>query len=159
MAAEDALNEYTRLASNSHKKASTFTGTVTEITGNTCTVEFENDAPFYEVRLNVIVDEVENSITILPKVNSAVIVSLVDGLETEAYVAQCSEIDGVRVIIGTVEFTVTSAGVTVKKGTDSLKDVFTLMIQAVMKIVVLYGEGPDYDKLTQALTKIQNILV
>ncbi len=40
---------------------------------------------------------------------------------------------------------------------DSLKDILTLILKAVQPILVLYGNNPDYAKLTQALTKINNL--
>lgn len=40
---------------------------------------------------------------------------------------------------------------------DSLKDALTLIIQAVQQIMVMYGNNPDYGKLSQALTKVNNI--
>ena len=40
---------------------------------------------------------------------------------------------------------------------DSLKDALTLIIQAVQQIVIMYGNNPDYTKLSEALTKVNNI--
>ncbi|HJU46360.1 MAG TPA: hypothetical protein VJ647_06215 [Chitinophagaceae bacterium] len=40
---------------------------------------------------------------------------------------------------------------------NSLKDALTLIIQAVQQIVVMYGNNPDYGKLSEALTKVNNI--
>jgi phage baseplate assembly protein gpV len=45
-----------------------------------------------------------------------------------------------------------------QKGTDTLKQALTLIVEAVQPIVVLYGNNPVYTKLTQALTKINNLL-
>jgi phage baseplate assembly protein V len=46
---------------------------------------------------------------------------------------------------------------TINVGDDSLKDALTLIIQAVQQIVVMYGNNPDYTKLSEALTKVNNI--
>lgn len=40
---------------------------------------------------------------------------------------------------------------------NSLKDALTLIIQAVQQIMVMQGNNPDYAKLSQALTKVNNI--
>ena len=40
---------------------------------------------------------------------------------------------------------------------ESLKDIFTLIIQSVQPILVIYGNDPDFAKLTQALTKVNNM--
>jgi phage baseplate assembly protein V len=46
---------------------------------------------------------------------------------------------------------------TISAGDDSVKDALTLIIEAVQQIVVIQGNNPDYDKLSQALTKVNNI--
>lgn len=40
---------------------------------------------------------------------------------------------------------------------NSLKDILTLIVQAVQPILVMYGNNPDFIKLTQALTKINSM--
>lgn len=46
---------------------------------------------------------------------------------------------------------------TISVDNDSLKDALTMLIEAVQQIVVMYGNNPDYTKLSQALTKVNNI--
>ena len=41
---------------------------------------------------------------------------------------------------------------------DTMKEVMTLIIEAVQQIVVLQGNNPNYVKLTQALVKVNNLL-
>jgi hypothetical protein len=69
----------------------------------------------------------------------------------------CQEIDKYRLVVGDLVFEVGTDQFTVKKGADSLKDALTLIVEAIQQIVVIYGNNPAYDKLTQALTKINNI--
>ena len=44
------------------------------------------------------------------------------------------------------------------KGSDTLKDALTLLIEAVQQIMVIYGNNPDFSKLSQAQTKVNNLL-
>lgn len=46
---------------------------------------------------------------------------------------------------------------TITVNDNSLKDALTLIIQAVQQIVVMQGNNPDYAKLSEALTKVNNI--
>lgn len=46
---------------------------------------------------------------------------------------------------------------TISVDNNSLKDALTLIIQAVQQIMVMQGNNPDYAKLSQALTKVNNI--
>lgn len=45
------------------------------------------------------------------------------------------------------------------QGSDGKKisDLLTLIVQAIQPILVIYGNNPDYSKLSQALTQIQNL--
>ena len=46
----------------------------------------------------------------------------------------------------------------VEKDGDTLKQALTLIVEAVQPIVVIYGNNPIYSKLSEALTKINNLL-
>lgn len=59
---------------------------------------------------------------------------------------------------GTVVYKWNRNGFLQQKGSDTLKQILVLITEAVQQVVVLYGNNPDYTKLTQALTKINNIL-
>lgn len=90
------------------------------------------------------------------------------------FIEQCSEIDEFLIKIGQKTYKLNDTGHLIKGGNDTLKQVLELMIEgskliieATQQILVLYGNNPDYakltqanvDKFTQALTKLNNILV
>ena len=107
------------------------------------------------MRLGPVLNEKE-SLTLFPKIGSYVLAVKIENDEDWMVVA-CDEVDKVRVIAGEMIFEMKD-GYLIKKGNDTLKEVIQLIIEAVQKIVVLQGTNPDYMKLTQALTKAQNIL-
>lgn len=60
----------------------------------TCDVApLNGDAEIYDVKLKPVIDGIENSIVIFPKVGSFVVVGLVDGTMTDAYVLLTSDFD------------------------------------------------------------------
>lgn len=112
------------------------------------------DADIDDVRL--VANEKEEFFVLIPKAGSIVIVeSTTQGV---SYVSMVSEISEVKYKIGDSFYSVTQAGHLVQKGDDTLKQVLTMIVEAVQQIVVMYGNNPDYVKLTEAMTKINNLL-
>lgn len=136
--------------------AATLLATVQSVDENEMTcVLFDDDIEIYDVRLRPVLNGKE-SLTLFPKIGSYVLAVKIENDEDWMVVA-CDEVDKVRVIAGEMIFEMKD-GYLIKKGNDTLKEVIQLIIEAVQKIVVLQGTNPDYMKLTQALTKAQNIL-
>lgn len=121
----------------------------------TCTL-FDDDIEIYDVRLRPVLNGNE-SLTLFPKVGSYVLAVKIEDTE-EWMVIACDEIDKWRLVIGETVIEQSSEGLLIKKQEDTLKEVIQLIIEAVQQIVVLQGTNPDYVKLTQALSKAQNIL-
>jgi hypothetical protein len=112
------------------------------------------DAPLLNVRL--VADESTNKYVLIPAVGSCVIVQLISN--EDAYISMFSEVTEVLLRIGNVYFNADSTGFLLQKQNDTLKQILTLIVQAIQPIVVVYGNNPDYVKLTTALNKINNLL-
>ncbi|MBD8348577.1 hypothetical protein [Dysgonomonas sp. HGC4] len=76
-------------------------GVVTEVTETTCTVERDNAPTLYGVLLNAIDDDLQSYVTVYPLLNSNVLVGIVENLKTEAVILKCSEVEKIKVKIGT----------------------------------------------------------
>lgn len=75
-------------------------GVVTEVTGNTCTVERDAAPTLYGVLLNAIDDDMQSYVTVYPEEGSNVLVAIVENLKTEAVIVKCSEVEKVKIKIG-----------------------------------------------------------
>ena len=123
----------------------------------TCVLYDEETAlNYYDVRLRPVIDDKEG-LTVFPKVGSWCLATRIENSH-EWMVVAFSEADKWRLKIGDAVIEQTADGLLIQKQSDTLRQAFELVIQAVMKVVVIQGQNPDYAKLQQALTKIQNIL-
>lgn len=157
-ATEENFLEIVRLVSHDTHVHAHKTGTAINVTDDGCDVEVDGEPRLTDVRFYAIIDEVASKIVVRPKEGSKVLVGIIDGMITEAFVVQCSEIESVSLKIGEVLLFVNSDGVVVKKAEDSLMQALKLMIEAVLQIVVIYGNNPNYMKLNESMRIIQNIL-
>jgi hypothetical protein len=154
---EEALAEALK---KGHEKFATKTlvfGSATNVRERLFDVKRNGEATLIDVSLTAFQDAT-SYLLIKPKENSAVIVGIINNSEEQACIIQASEVDKLSVKINTVEVIISADGVVVKKDQDNLKDVLTLMVDAVKQITVLYGNNPNYLKLQQAQTKINNLL-
>jgi len=123
----------------------------------TCELYDEETAmEYYDVRLRPVLNGKEN-ITIFPKVGSWCLAVRLENTD-EWMVVACSEADKWRLKIGEAIVEQDATGLQIKKQNDTLRQALELIVESVMKVVVVQGQNPDYAKLQQALTKIQNIL-
>lgn len=128
--------------------------TVKRVDGLVCDVEpINGDAPILDVRL--VADESENKFVLVPKVGSIVVVQFIT--KEAAYLSMVSEVSQVLWKIGDSYLSCTDQGFVVKKGDDDLKDVLSLIIEAVETIIVMQGRNPDRVKLATAKEKVNNI--
>jgi hypothetical protein len=134
--------------------APTTIGTVASVGERTCILTVD-DLDYPDIRLSPVIDGTEG-LTIFPKVGTMAMAIRIEEAD-EWMLIGCQEIDKYRLVVGDLVFEVGTDQFTVKKGADSLKDALTLIVEAIQQIVVIYGNNPAYDKLTQALTKINNI--
>lgn len=114
-----------------------------------------DEPEFFGVRINAEISPAKGVI-ITPKEGSKVFIIPIN--QETGIVVLSSEVTGWLLKIGTATIEQNDEGLLIQKDSDTLKEVIQLIIEAVQKIVVIQGQNPDYAKLTQALTKAQNIL-
>lgn len=177
MAFEDSLNDVLTAWLKQNAARAHVIGKAVNVVDQKCDVEREGSPTIHDVAFCSIEDTVENRIVAKPKEGSYVIVGFVEafheGKESDAFIEQCSEIDEVLIKIGNKLYKLNDQGHLVKGGSDTLKEVIELIIEAAnltieatQQILVLYGNNPDYakliqakfTKLQQATTKLNNVL-
>lgn len=124
--------------------------------GLTCECDYDG-ITLYDVRLRCVINGKE-SITFFPKVGGYVLAARIENSEEDWMVIACDETDKCRIVIGTLQFEMDATGYLIKKDADSLKEIIQMIIEAVQQIVVMQGNNPDYAKLIQAMTKLNNVL-
>lgn len=122
---------------------------------DTIHVIFSHGAEIEDARLKSVV-KAGNKFLLIPKIGSVVQVAKIENSD-EYLVIAVDEITEVIYVIDGVQFSFDENGFVIKKGTDTVKDVLKLIVEAVEQITVLQGNNPNYVKLTNALTKINNI--
>lgn len=145
--------------SSLHGPAPTILAQVQDIDESNATCELkdeETDITYHDVRLRPVLRNGE-SVTQYPHVGSWVIAMRIENTK-EWMVVACCNIDKWRLKIGNSTIEQDTTGLLIQNQSDTLRQALELIIQAVMKTVVVQGQNPDYGKLQQALTKIQNIL-
>jgi hypothetical protein len=127
---------------------------VKELDGLNCVCEpVDGSADITDVRL--VADDAEDGFVLVPAVDSYVVVEMINA--TAGYLGMVSKVTEVYWKVGTVLVSVNNQGVLIQKGNDTMKQILTLLIEAIQVVVVLQGSNPDYAKLTQALTKVNNL--
>jgi hypothetical protein len=128
---------------------------VDAVNGMTCNVTpIDGDAPVNDVRIVADINS-QNKWVPIPKVGSFVVVSFLT--KDIGYVSMVSEVSELYYKNGTTVMQVNDKFL-FQHGSDTLKQVIQLIIESVQVITVMYGNNPDYTKLTQALTKLNNLL-
>lgn len=123
----------------------------------TCTLENDDGTVQYPmVRLRPAIDGLE-SITLFPKIGTWCIAVRIENDQDWMAIA-FGEIDGWKLTTGNSVMRIDDNGFLVKNGTDNLHDAISLIITAVSQIMVAYGNNPDYLKLQQAQTMVDNLL-
>lgn len=110
-------------------------------TDRTCTVEpLNGDAELFDVRLQA-VEKGANGFCIEPKINSDVVVTFIN--KNLAYVALCSEVENVKLNIGTQEVLIDNQSMTINgflkvaSEVSDLKTVVGELIDAIMGLPIL----------------------
>ncbi len=158
MALEQALQDYFTNNLNKFQFKAIAIGVALNITETTCDVERAGEPTLKDVRLIAADEQLNDYVLQKPKNGSAVVVGLYENNSATAIILKCSEVEKFKVKIGTSLLEIDTSGITAKRGNDTLKQVHQLTIEAIMQVVVIIGNNPAYDKLTQALTKLNNIL-
>ena len=135
------------------------TGKVTDVQDeNTCTVEIAEGVELYAVRLHSAIDSLQNKVTMVPAIGSIVAVARMENIAHEAVVIAWNEVAKYRVKIGTAVFQVTPNKLSIQAAGKNLRTELSNFIDEVIKIVVLYGRGPNVPALAQIKVNIETIL-
>jgi hypothetical protein len=137
------LQEAIRLLSQDGKM-SLQVARVIEVTGQLCTVDFEDGRPVLgQVRLKAVIDQDDNALLVIPKVGSYVLVSPLMGNSAVQVVCVCSEVERLELKVETTRFTVDKDGLLLGRQGDSLRSVLGDLIDAINAITVPTGTGPS----------------
>lgn len=152
--AKDLSKAIKQLVGSSDKVIATVTSV--DKTLSCCDVEIDGNE-LGNIRLQAIVKENVKGCKYYPAVGSKVVVEQLND-KGDWMVTMLSEIEEVLFEVGTCKYQLKANGFLIKKGDDTLKQVLTLLVESIQPIVVVYGNNPNYVKLNQALTKINNLL-
>jgi hypothetical protein len=111
----------------------------------TCDVSVEGTADLFDVRLRSVIDSAEKGILIYPKIGTYVLVGIIDGRKTSAFVAATSEVDKIRLMSDVIELSGNSLGGIVKA--DELKtqlDKMTARIDGIIDAITNGVPVTDY---------------
>lgn len=159
MTAAEQLRQALAHHAAQHGPLQTILGKVAEVNEGegTCTVEDDDSPPWYGVRLTPAITAHKN-LKLIPKAGSQCLMVRIEGGDNDWWLMWAEQIEKWQLEADGVEMELDAAGLLLKKGSDTLKQALTLIVEAVQQVVVLYGNNPDYAKLAQALVKINNLL-
>ncbi len=133
------------------------TATVTAVNNDdTVAIELGNGRTVDDARLRAVVAN-GNRVVMIPTAGSTVVVGKLENSD-EYVVLMVSEVSEIKSTIGAVELNVNNAGILLKKNADTLKQIATLIIEAIEPIIIIEGRNPNMVKLAQAKTKVNNLL-
>ena len=157
--AKGAQELYDFLQGMNRKDAAVMPGIVKAVNSDD-TLEVDSDGlTFYDVRQKAAVKEEQKGLLYTPVVGSVVIIERIgDDRSTEYQVVLYSELESWSIEIITAKLLMDAEGFLMQKGSDSLKEILTLIIEAVQAIIVIQGHNPDRLRLQQAMNKVNNLL-
>jgi hypothetical protein len=121
---------------------STSIGTVTEITGVTCTVERDDLPPLYDVRLNAIDQHFDDCILIYPAIGSEVLCLVVENEPAETAIVKYTRIDKVIITLGGAIFEMSGGKFEFKNEQSDLKQILTKTFTQLKNAVITTPSGP-----------------
>lgn len=157
MKQDEQIKEQLTAFAAKYGPAALVTATVTAVNeDDTVALLFADGSTVDDARLKAVVKD-GDKIILTPAVNSKVLVGKIENSD-ECVVVSVDEITKIKVKVGNVEYNLDNTGFLFSKGTDTLKKILTNIVEATQQIVVIYGNNPDYTKLAEAQTSIENLL-
>lgn len=156
MTSEQRIREGLKNLASKHGPINTILGVIKSVdeAENTC-VLLDDDIEIPGVRLCTVLTE-DHSFVLVPTVNkAATIIRLEDDADWQLF--SCEKADKIKLKSNDTEILM-SDGILIKRGADNLRDALDLIIDSVSQIVVLQGNSPNYAKLTQAKSIVDNLL-
>lgn len=135
-------------------------GTVESVdtSNDTCKVSREDAPALFKVRLNAVIDSIDNKIVVYPAQGSKVLCAIIENDTKETTIIKYSEIDSVAIKVGDTDYLVDASGYRIKRGDNNLKQLLNDFISEVQKIIVVQGTSPDVVALEEIKTKINQVL-
>lgn len=134
--------------------AVTLMGKVKSVDENEMTCVIDDDGfEIPEVRLRPALDGKE-SLTIFPKPGSWSLAVRLEDTDEWMLIA-AGEVDKYRIKQNDLVFEMDGEKFLIEKQDANLKDIIQSICEACLQIVVIQGNNPDYEKLVDALSKIQ----
>jgi hypothetical protein len=120
------------------------TATIVSIQGTTCTIKLLDELQLSDVRLTATISDSEDSLLIVPKIGSEVIVMSQTGTLTSLMVLKVNEVDAVHYKNTDFEVKIDSVTkkVTVKNGQANLGALVNMLIDAIGAAVIVTPNGP-----------------
>ena len=160
MGAESAFEQAVRKIIEKSTPITITEGTVKSVDKpkRTCDVERDDLPELFDVRLTATLEPGDDDLIVFPKEGSRCLVALVEGQPTDAFMLSATDIeevvlrigesemiinkDVIRAKIGTSEFEMGKEGLILKHD-ESIKDVLTKIVDAMMAITVTTAQGPS----------------
>ena len=160
MGAESAFEQAVRRIVEKSIPITVTEGTVKSVdkVKRTCDVERDDLPEIFDVRLAATLEPGDDDLIVFPKEGSRCLVALVEGQPTDAFMLSATDIeevvlrigesemiinkDVIRAKIGTSEFEMGKEGLILKHD-ESIKDVLTKIVDAMMAITVTTAQGPS----------------
>ncbi len=154
---DEIRTQLTSFVKNQHHY-SIVSATVTAINDDdTVAIVLADGNPVEDARLKSIVLNSLTKAIIVPAVGSQVLLASIENSGEYVVIAE-SEIQEIVSKINDANYSLTSDGFLIKKGNDTLLAALLNMIEAVQQIAIVFGNNPNYEKLTTATTQLKNIL-
>ena len=131
-------------------------GTVTAVSGDTCSVKFNDGFEVSDIRLKASADGSDN-LLIIPKIGSRVLMLSTDGTIGNLTVIKCDVAE--RILYNeqglVVEIDSTTGKVKVQNETTSLKDLFQQLTDLLKQLKVFTPAGPSGTPLPDSIVRIE----
>jgi hypothetical protein len=164
MALEQLIETAIKKVAKKMQFAQVVSGVAKNVTDTTCELH-RTDAPIiFDVRLNAIDDDLQSFVTIYPKIDSDVLVGIIEGKKTEAVVLRCSEVEKVRYKIGDNTLLIDSTGVVLNNGTNGMIDIVELttkvnaLVQTMNTLIASYNSHIHVTTATVGASAIPGVI-
>lgn len=135
----EVINELFALYGN--KKITASTGVVTEIKGDTCTVEREGLPPLLDVRLQAVSGDFKSKFLVTPKIGSAVVCLSVDNQQAESCVVQCTEIEKIEIQTEGATLNIANGKFDIKNENSDLKSLLNELLIELKNAIIQTPSG------------------
>lgn len=127
---------------------------VTSVDDTTCSAEYDG-FELEDIRLYAIID---TSLCVLkPKVGSKILVASIDGSIENLYVLKCQEYETVRYQVEQTSLQIDSGGVSIQKGSESLRALMLDFITLIKSLKLATPAGPTTQIVYPTALQIQQL--